>query len=206
MSDNFLLTPDSGSIKGNNPYSLSRMKVDPSFRQTSRYDLASIQGYNALGDVVLKGEQLAFGDRTEEPTCISFAKKPTCQVQAWNAGGNVASYTECPQPKELNPEQIEQFGPKGYKKKKHRAQRLKQLQQLIEHRNNQCATAERNQSENVEEAFCSKNFESVSSSAPVSLSAGWTLAFGNNIPSGQSKLSNITQQRYNSIFKEKSGY
>lgn len=60
MAEHWHLTPQTGDVKGNNPYQLNRMTVDSSFRApTIGYNLANIQGYSATGDVILKGNQLS---------------------------------------------------------------------------------------------------------------------------------------------------
>lgn len=60
MAEHWHLTPQTGDVKGNNPYQLNRMTVDSSFRApTIGYNLANIQGYSATGDVILKGDQLS---------------------------------------------------------------------------------------------------------------------------------------------------
>ena len=46
------LTLDSGNVKGNNPYLLSRTMVDPAFKATATYDLNNISGYSATGEVI----------------------------------------------------------------------------------------------------------------------------------------------------------
>jgi hypothetical protein len=60
MAEHWHLAPQTGEVKGNNPYQLNRMTVDSSFRTpTLGYDLAKIQGYSATGDVILKGDRLS---------------------------------------------------------------------------------------------------------------------------------------------------
>jgi hypothetical protein len=90
MTDKWHLTPESGEIKGNNPYQLSRMTVDPSFRATSAYNLADIQGYSAMGEVILKGEQLHLAP-PKEKSCL---KSPMGQLLPANANNNVAKYAK----------------------------------------------------------------------------------------------------------------
>jgi hypothetical protein len=55
MSNYSTITQESGDIKGNNPFNLSRTKIDPSFRygETSKIPLETIAGYDAQGNLVM---------------------------------------------------------------------------------------------------------------------------------------------------------
>lgn len=68
--DHWHLTPQSGEVKGNNPYQLNRMTVDPSFRAPSTYDIKDIQGYSATGEVVLKGQPLSPPRESSTPSSV----------------------------------------------------------------------------------------------------------------------------------------
>lgn len=53
MAEKWHLTPDSGTMKGNNPYQLNRTTIDPSFRSTGT-NINDIQGYSATGEIIYK--------------------------------------------------------------------------------------------------------------------------------------------------------
>ena len=88
MADRWHLSMDSNDIKGNNPYQLSRMSVDPSFRKPGGYDLKAIQGYSATGDVVLKGERLSLAP----PRDPGLRSTGSNDIMPSNFGCHVASY------------------------------------------------------------------------------------------------------------------
>jgi len=78
MAEHWHLTPQTGEVKGNNPYQLNRMTVDPSFRSsTVSYDLANIQGYSATGDVILKGDRLSLAPPRETIAPVNRCNFPS---------------------------------------------------------------------------------------------------------------------------------
>jgi hypothetical protein len=84
------LTPDSGEIKGNNPYQLNRMTVDPQFRN-SGYNVNQIKGYSATGEIMFKPDAL-----TEPKKCWSPMdhKKINGDLLAANQTCGVANFKE----------------------------------------------------------------------------------------------------------------
>lgn len=84
------LTPDSGEIKGNNPYQLNRMTVDSQFR-SSGLNINQLQGYSATGELTFKPEE-----PTEPKQCwsISDHKKVQGALLAANQTCGVAKFKE----------------------------------------------------------------------------------------------------------------
>lgn len=89
MAEHWHLSPQTGEVKGNNPYQRNRMTVDSSFRTpTGGYDLANIQGYSATGDVIFKGGRLSLAP----PRAAGLGSKMTGSVTAANTECNIAEY------------------------------------------------------------------------------------------------------------------
>jgi hypothetical protein len=82
-SDSLYLTPESGEIKGNNPYQLNRMRIDPSFK-TSLYDLSKVIGYGATGEIIYDGHKAP----------ASVAPKAASVLYASNQHSQLAPYGE----------------------------------------------------------------------------------------------------------------
>lgn len=92
MSERWHLTPDSGAMKGNNPYQLNRTTVDPSFR-SSGSNVDEIQGYSATGEIIYKSA----APKPETPCSAAYkaleaARKPTASLAAANQLPDVSPF------------------------------------------------------------------------------------------------------------------
>ena len=102
------LSPDSGEIKGNNPYQLNRMTVDHQFR-SSGYDINQLKGYSATGELMFKPETL-----TQSKQCWSPVdhKKIKGDLLAANQTCGVANFKEDKEQSNQEYEIIEGFARK----------------------------------------------------------------------------------------------
>jgi len=82
MTDHRHLTLQSGEVKGNDPYQLNRMTIDPAFR-SSGHDLGNIQGYSATGDIIKKGDSVSLAPPREK-SYLETMKAPTRDVIPYN--------------------------------------------------------------------------------------------------------------------------
>lgn len=94
MSERWHLSPDSGAMKGNNPYQLNRTTIDQRFRSCGT-NPDDIQGYSATGEIIYKSvTQVSEPEPKPEPkpetSCstaykaLEAARKPTTTVAAAN--------------------------------------------------------------------------------------------------------------------------
>lgn len=97
MTDKWHLTPDSGAVKGNNPFQLNRTTIDSSFRSpTTSYNVSDINGYSATGEIIFKNENRSVSlAPPREKHCLDQFKRPVVgRLSAANAGNNVAIYND----------------------------------------------------------------------------------------------------------------
>jgi hypothetical protein len=96
--DSMYLTPESGEVKGNNPYQLNRMRIDPSFKATN-YDLSKIVGYGATGEVIYAGQKMLSEQAQSGECALTEHKRPAAgSLAAANQVSPLANYdteSEC---------------------------------------------------------------------------------------------------------------
>lgn len=137
MSHN-VLTPQSGEIKGNNPYNLNRMVVDPSFRRAQgATPLSQIQGYSATGEVVFKGQQLSFAPKRDR-THLDGIKRPVGPLVAANVQSNIGTVPARQEGEEQISEPFIAHGKRA--RKLRRRNRLARLDQLLQKPNTDTGT------------------------------------------------------------------
>lgn len=102
MTDRWHLTPESGAVKGNNPFQLNRTVVDPSFRTpTTSYNVSDINGYSATGEIIFKGRPVSLAPPRDSHCLDPFKRPAVGQIAAANAKNNVAVYNEQAQPNNI---------------------------------------------------------------------------------------------------------
>jgi len=176
MAEHWHLTPQTGEVKGNNPYQLNRMTMDSSFRApapTVGYDLANIQGYSATGDVILKGDRL------------SLAATRTVGLASNITGPVAAANTEC---------NIAEFPSSQHGGSRHHRHRHNQIQQL---------RLQGQQTDVVIRASQSQTQSQTQSRSDGYASADWQQAFSNGTSqSHMEQLNDLTEARYKAIMQQ----
>lgn len=77
-------------VKGNNPYQLNRMSVDPRFKSTETgTEISQIAGYSATGEIIYTNHSKTLGFNepfmsATEPDLMAKYRKPQSSVQAAN--------------------------------------------------------------------------------------------------------------------------
>lgn len=101
----YIITKDSGQIMGNNPYSMNRTTIDPSFRacKTSKIPLSQIEGYDARGCIIYRGaEENPFVDHLTEDRYDNTYNNPVDQdnifpeYSPWNEETPVQDWSPVP--------------------------------------------------------------------------------------------------------------